>query len=84
MTHIVLARDDQKFRGSTIDIPEHDLTNTLKRHPTWRVLERVEAVVRGDIQAVVEDAPKAPALECPICGKEYKTEGHLQAHKQKH
>ena len=84
MKYVFIQRNDDKFNGSVIDLPESLVESTLKRHPNWKVLDSIRGKARSEPDAVISDAPKAPAMECPLCGKQYKTDIRLQAHKKTH
>jgi len=80
--YIYVQRNDNKHNGSVIDIPVDTLAMTLKIHPTWKVIETVKESEKP-AEVKIDDAPKTSKLQCPICGKEYKTERALKAHKTK-
>ena len=63
--------------GSTVDIPERDIDETLKRHKDWQIMD--ESTKEDRI--IIPDAPKQELLHCPICGLESKTEHGLKIHK---
>lgn len=50
---------------------------------TYEELEKPVEVVEEVVEVEVEEAVEAPELACKACGKEYKTERGLKAHKCK-
>ena len=74
MTHIYVRRFDKAGNDlGAVDIPEKDLTATLKRNPLWKVVveEKKEEV-------------KVEGIGCPLCDFVAKSEFGLKAHKRKH
>lgn len=58
----------------TIDVPEKDVPETLRRNPTWRIQEDEETPIQ----------PVEFKIECPICNKTFKSEGGLGLHRRHH
>jgi len=76
---IYLKRVGGNFNGDIVDVPESQVAETLKAHPTW-------IVVDDGIKVEVEVA--APAvdekIECPLCGRKFKNDKGLKIHKATH
>lgn len=78
MKYLQVRRNDDRFHGTVVDIPERDWPMTSKLHPTWQVIEEVEESVPT---MVVPDAPKPIGIECPICGFQAKSFQSLKIHR---
>ena len=81
----MLKEDDVK------EIPEKYLEQTLKQNPLWRVVDVVNTEPTiGKMAIDIPDDIKVPKpdikskIECPICGKEFNSQGTLQTHKKTH
>lgn len=68
MNYVFVKRSD----GSTVDIPEKDLQETLRRNPDWTVVKDEPEI----------EVPKVPMNQCPICFKSFGTPKGLATHKR--
>lgn len=73
-----VKRNDEKHKGSIVEIPAESLAQTLRVHKTWQVMDEATNETTG---VIIPEAPKLPAFHCPICGLESKSEHGLKVHK---
>lgn len=64
----------QRGDGSVIDIPERDLDSTLKRNPSWKVIDNSEP--KKEEKVIPEGFP------CPVCEFVAVSRFGLQAHRR--
>lgn len=73
----------KRQNGTVVDIPERDLEPTLKRNPSWEVIEgklHWEDIVIT-MPATVQDSS---TVACPLCTREFTTQQGLRVHKRSH
>lgn len=76
--YVYVKRNDNKFRGSTVDMTVEEAQAAIKRNPEW--------VILGDALEINEQsyAPKLQTLSCPLCPYQAKSNQGLLMHKRKH
>lgn len=70
--------------GSTIDVPEKHLAETLKKRPDWETVGMVDTDVVNTQSAIEPPKQETPKFVCPLCGFEAKNQLGLTSHKKAH
>lgn len=79
MKYIYVKRYVDGIDYGTVDIPETQLAETLKRNPEWKLVSDTITEVE-----VIEPPKLTVTHDCPICGREFSNSSGLRLHKRVH